>query len=198
MLFRQRRKPGFTERLRLSVWPRVSFRRSVLYYVKRTLRLSGTPHAVAMGAAVGAGVACTPFLGFHFIITGAVAWLLRGNIIAGAIASCVGNPLTYPVLWAGSYELGKVMLGELGRHAPPRLEHDLLHESWSQLWPVIEPMALGSIPIGLAVGSMAYFLTHKAVSAYQSARRERLSRHRHPGAEPGRDDPALVRQGQET
>ena len=65
MLFRRREEPGYWERFKLWLWPRVSWRRSALYYLKRILRLSGTPYAIAMGAAVGAAVAFTPFLGFH-------------------------------------------------------------------------------------------------------------------------------------
>ena len=54
MLFRRREEPGYWERFKLWLWPRVSWRRSALYYLKRILRLSGTPYAIAMGAAVGA------------------------------------------------------------------------------------------------------------------------------------------------
>lgn len=177
MLFAQRRRPGFLERIRLWAWPRVSFRRSGRYYFTRTMRLSGTPHAVALGAALGAGVACTPLLGFHLLITAALAWLLGGSIVAGAIGSCIGNPITFPILWAGSYELGKAMLGEAGQHAPQRLEHDLVHKSWSELGPVLEPMVLGAAPIGAAVGLAVYFVVYRSVAAYQANRRERLAAH---------------------
>ena len=56
MLFKRRAQATRWEKLRLSLWPRVSWQRSLLYYLKRTLRLSGTPHAIAMGSAVGAAV----------------------------------------------------------------------------------------------------------------------------------------------
>ena len=102
MLFRQRTQPGHWERVKLWLWPRVSWRRSVLYYLKRILRLSGTPYAIAMGAAVGAAVAFTPFLGLHLVITFAIAWMLRGNMIAGAIAATAfGNPISYPLHLGG-------------------------------------------------------------------------------------------------
>jgi len=180
MLFRRREVPGYWERFKLWLWPRVSWRRSALYYLKRILRLSGTPYAVAMGAAVGAGVAFTPFLGFHLLIMAGVAWLVRGNVIAGAIASCVGNPITFPFIWAGSYRLGKLMLGESVSGAPARLGHDLFEKSWDQLWPLLKPMTVGSIPLGLAVGCVVYLIVHKAVSAYREGRSQRFAGRRPP------------------
>jgi uncharacterized protein len=175
MLFSRRQKPGYWERFKLSLWPRVSWRRSALYYLKRILRLSGSPRAIAMGAAVGAAMAFTPFLGFHLILTFLIAWPLRGNMIAGAIGTCVGNPLTYPFIWASTYELGHILLRQESHHVPVRLGEHLLHKSWDQLGPIIEPMTIGSIPLGLACGAIVYLVVYKAVSAYRESRRERLS-----------------------
>lgn len=175
MLFRRRKDPGYWERFKLWLWPRVSWRRSVLYYLNRILRLSGTPYAIAMGVSVGVGVAFTPFLGFHLILTFLIAWLLRGNMIAGAIGSCIGNPLTFPFIWAGTYQLGHMILDQESRHVPMRLGEDLLHKSWDQLWPILYPMAVGSIPLALAAGGIVYLIVYKAVSAYRESRRVRLT-----------------------
>ncbi len=175
MLFRRREAQGYWQRFKLWLWPRVSWRRSVLYYAKRILRLSGTPYAIAMGAAVGAAVSTTPFIGFHFVITFAIAWLLVGNMIAGAIGTCVGNPLTFPFIWASTYQLGHLILDAEGRTAPERLGHDLLHKSWEQLWPIVEPMTVGSIPLGLAIGCVIYLVVYKAVSAYRESRSQRFA-----------------------
>jgi uncharacterized protein (DUF2062 family) len=174
MLFRRRHKERFGERVRLWLWPRVSWRRSGLYFIKRTTRLSGTPHAIAIGSASGVFVAFTPFIGFHIMIALAIAWLLRGNLIAGALSTFVGNPATYPFIWAANYEIGRTMLGS-GGAAPERLGQDLAHQSLQRILPMIEPMFLGSIPLGLVAGCIAYFVVYKAVLAYRAARRERLA-----------------------
>lgn len=184
MLFKQRERPGQWERFKLRLWPRVSWRRSALYYLKRILRLSGTPYAIAMGAAVGAGVSLTPFIGFHLLIIAGIAWAVRGNIIAGAIASCVGNPFTFPFVWAGSYRLGKLMLGQSAASAPQRLEHDLLEKSWDQLWPVLKPMTIGSIPLAFVFGCAVYLVVYKAVSAYRENRSERFAGRRSQASSP--------------
>jgi uncharacterized protein (DUF2062 family) len=146
--------------------------------LKRILRLSGTPYAIAMGAAVGAGVAFTPFIGFHFLITFLIAWPLRGNLIAGALATNVGNPISFPFIWTGTYQLGHLILGWENRGAPGRLEQDLLHKSWDQLLPLILPMTVGAIPLGLAAGGIVYLIVYKAVSAYREGRSRRFAERR--------------------
>jgi uncharacterized protein (DUF2062 family) len=175
MLFRRREKQGRWERLKLWLWPRVSWRRSGLYYVKRILRLSGTPYAIAMGTAIGVAVSFTPFIGFHLFITFAAAWLMRANMIAGALGSAVGNPFTFPFIWASTYEIGHVILKGVSGAAPARLEHEMMHKPLEQILPLVKPMLVGSIPVGIALGAIVYLLVYKAVSSYQRARRDRLT-----------------------
>ncbi|HHL34074.1 MAG TPA: DUF2062 domain-containing protein, partial [Desulfobulbaceae bacterium] len=43
-------------------------RRTAKYYLVRLKRLQGSPHSLAMGAAIGAAVAITPTLPLHTII----------------------------------------------------------------------------------------------------------------------------------
>ena len=172
MLFKQRDRPGEWDRLRVWLWPRVSWRRSGLYLLKRTARLAGSPHAIAMGAAAGAAVSCTPFLGLHFVLAVVVAWALRGSLVASAIGTFFGNPVTFPLMWGASYEIGQLMLGD--RAEPQGIAPDLLARPWEQLWPVLQPMALGSLPLGLMIGCAVYVIVYRIVAAYQAARRERL------------------------
>ena len=62
-------------------------------------------------------------------------------MIAGAIGTCVGNPLTFPFIWASTYELGHIILRRTSRRrAGAARSSDLLHKSWDQLLPLIEPM----------------------------------------------------------
>ena len=106
MLFRRRDAPPIGERLRIFFVPRRSYGRSFKYYGKRVLRLSGSPHAVAAGVAAGAAASCTPFIGFHFILAFVVAVFLRGNMFAAAIGTAVGNPITFPLIWVTTFQIG--------------------------------------------------------------------------------------------
>ena len=62
------------------------------------------------------------------------------------------------------------------RPAPAQLGHDLLHKSWNELRPLIEPMTVGSIPLGVGVGVIVYILVYKAVLAYRERRCTALHR----------------------
>lgn len=174
MLFKRRKEAGLGERFRVWLWPRVSWRRSWTYYIKRALRLSATPHAIAAGIAAGVFASFTPFVGFHFLLSFIIAYIIRGNLVAGAIGTALGNPLTFPFIWAGTFQVGELILrGD--RAVPQRLAEHLMEKSFDQLWPLIKPMMIGSIPLGLTAGAIAYFLVYKTVVAYQAARRERLA-----------------------
>ncbi len=193
MLFRRRKRTSHIERARLLVWPRVSWRRSVLYYAKRILRLSATPYAIAAGCAIGAFVSFTPFIGFHIVISIALAWLIRGNFIAAAIGTSLGNPLTFPLIWASTYQLGHTILhGEQALQLPsfdPLLSSEIsidalwrsIQTLWrliQTLWPMIKTMSIGALPLGFLAGLVIYAIVYKSVAAYQANRRKRLKRRR--------------------
>jgi len=178
MLFRRRKPADFAERLRIFLWPRRSFRRSVRYYIKRALRLTATPHAIAAGIAAGAFASFTPFMGFHFMIAAALAWVIRGNIIASALGTGVGNPLTFPFIWASTMELGRLIL--YGRHpgevAPLHLGRALWHLDLHDIWqPLLLPMSIGGLILGAVAGVLFYAVTWWTVSAFQQQRRNRLA-----------------------
>jgi uncharacterized protein (DUF2062 family) len=177
MLFARRETPGMAERLRIMAWPRVSWQRSTKYFSKRILRLSGSPHAVAAGVAAGVASAMTPFLGFHFILAFVLAYVLRGNMIAAGLGTFVGNPVTFPIIWAAAYELGSFLLGT-GHAAPHSLAEGMLSKSFSEVMTVFWPLVLGSLPLALGCGLLAYAGTRALVNAYRNARRERLAARR--------------------
>ena len=173
MLFRRRKRSTHIERARLWVWPRVSWRRSTLYYIKRILRLSATPYAIAAGCGIGAFVSFTPFIGFHIATAVALAWIIRGNLIAAVIGTSVGNPLTFPLIWASTYELGYAILSGEQAAAPP-LGRPFLERSIENLSPIVKTMSVGSLPLGFLAGLVVYAIVYKSVAAYQANRRKRL------------------------
>lgn len=176
MLFRRRKPATLWERVRTYLWPRRSFSRSILYFVKRVLRLTATPHAIAAGVAAGVFSSFTPFLGFHFIMALVLAHLLAGNLVAAAVGTGVGNPLTFPLIWGASYELGGYILtaGTHERHIDlVTLFRDL---KFTQLWePVLKPMLVGGIPLGLFFAVIFYGLTYWGVTAFRARRRLRIA-----------------------
>ena len=178
MLFARRRKPGWRERLRVSVWPRHSWRRSLKYVGKRIVRLSATPHAVAAGVAAGVCASTTPFLGLQFILSFLIAVLIGGNLIAAAFGSFFGNPLTYPFIWASTFRLGSGLLGEDARAREAIVLHPDNLRSVDGLMPILKPMVVGSIPLGIATGLLFYLLVYVSVTTYQRRRRRWLQERR--------------------
>lgn len=70
--------------------------RTSKYYFLKLLRLRGTPHSIALGAAIGVFIGLTPTIPLHTIIILALTLLFRCSFIAGLITSLlVCNPLTY-------------------------------------------------------------------------------------------------------
>jgi len=176
MLFQRRDKPNLSERVRVALWPRRSWGRSARYVGKRVLRLSATPHAIAAGFAAGAMVSYTPFVGFHFVMAGVFAYLIGGNVIASAFGTAVGNPLTFPIMWTMSYRLGRWMLGEGPADLP---SFDMLQDFWEKSWdvimPVLKPMLVGAVPLGIVNWVVFYFLVRTIVRSFQDARQRRLA-----------------------
>jgi uncharacterized protein (DUF2062 family) len=188
MLFRRRESEPLRERVRVWLWPRRSFSRSLQYFSKRILRLNATPHAVAAG--VGAGVFASFFpLGSHFVIAAIVSWVIAGNLVAGLLASAVGgNPLTVPFLWGASWETGRLILHRhLPAHGTPAnlgsmMEHLSFHRMWK---PVLEPIVVGAVPLGIVFGLIFYVVTRWAMGAFRAQRRKRIeerSARRHAAA----------------
>jgi uncharacterized protein len=178
MLFRRKSPEGFLNRTRTYFWPRRSFGRSARYFSKRVLRISGTPHAVAAGVAAGVFASFLPYPGFHFLLAAVLAWICAGNLIASAIGTAVGNPLTFPLIWGSTYEAGRFILEGRGPRQPR--EMDLIAAfrrlDFGQLWePLLKPMTVGAIPLGLAFALIFYFLTRWATVAFRNRRQKRLA-----------------------
>ena len=175
-LFRRREKLSRLARLRRFVWPRMGWGRVLRYWTHKLKRLQGSPYAIACGFACGAAVSFTPFIGFHFILAAVLAWALRGNVIASAIGTAVGNPWTFPFIWAGIMWIGTWILGyERGQELPAELTFGAIFE---QPGTVLLPMLVGALPTGVIVWVLFFFPIRRVVGNYQHHRQARRLRRR--------------------
>jgi uncharacterized protein len=175
MLFGRREKPELAERVRVFLWPRRGWRRSSKYVLKRLLRLSGTPHAIALGVAAGVFASFTPFIGFHFLLGAVVAWLIGGNLLASALGTFVGNPITFPFIWASTFSVGNWILGVKESVALDfDFTKDLLNQSLDVILPIFKPMLVSGVPLGIIAGMIFYFPMSWSINLYQERRRRRL------------------------
>lgn len=183
MTARRTRRPGLGERISRFFWPRRGWARVGRYYRTRLVRLRATPHAIAAGVAAGTFASFTPFIGLHFLLGFAIAWAVRGSMIAAALGTAIGNPLTFPLIWVATFEVGRFILSggdhgitiDGGSSAPGSelLARGIFEVGLDRLWPILKPMMVGAVPIGLAAATIVYLATYKIVAAHQARRRER-------------------------
>jgi hypothetical protein len=170
MVFKRRERLPFWQRVRELVVPRKGVWRGAHYVGKRIRRLPDSPHRIALGFACGAFASFTPLFGFHFIVAAAAAWLVRGNLLASAFGTAVGNPVTFPFIAAASLNLGWWITGEKPAEA----------EGFSFGWltknvdEIFFPYAIGGILPGLTAAVVTYFVLGPLVAAYQDRRRRLL------------------------
>lgn len=185
MLLARRTPPTFAERVRVALWPRRSWRRSISYAFLRLKRLQGSPHTVALGFAVGVFACFPPWIGLQFFLAVLLARLLGGSVVAALVGTFTLNPLTLPLIWGGSYALGNWILGrtdvvsivELGRDLGIAWSATLMFSPKSMaaavdvLWPHVKPWALGSVPFGLLAAVASYYIIRRAVATVAVTRR---------------------------
>ena len=140
------------------------------------------------GALPGSLASFTPFLGLHIVIAVTLSWLLRGNLIAAALGTFFGNPLTFPFIWTGTYEVGQFLLSGGGADTPDVLMRPSAMISFREIIPLIEPMLIGAIPLGLAAACLTYVIVYRSVLRYRGARLARLVARRQEAEREGMDN----------
>ncbi|MSP42958.1 MAG: DUF2062 domain-containing protein, partial [Alphaproteobacteria bacterium] len=99
-MFKRRIERSPLQKAREMLWPSSGFKRTVLYLWRRLVRLKASPHKVGLGFSIGVFISFSPFIGIHLVLSGLFAWIFRANIVASLLGNFLGNPLTYPFIWA--------------------------------------------------------------------------------------------------
>lgn len=173
MIFRRRDPRPMLRRLRDLVSPRKGWRRGFAYVGRRVQRLPDTPHRIALGFACGVFASFTPFFTLHFVVAALCALTVRGNLLASALGTLVGNPLTFPFIAASSLTVGNWLLGS--RVDPERFHIGLAFRDLDRfLDKVFVPYLVGGIAPGLLAALAFYLVVRPLVAAYQSRRRLKL------------------------
>ncbi|RVV97486.1 DUF2062 domain-containing protein [Mesobaculum littorinae] len=196
MVFKRRPQP-WLNRLGRFIYPRGGWIRAVRYVVYRLRRLPDPAHKISRGIACGIFVCFTPFFGLHFLISGGMAWLIRGNVLAALMATFFGNPLTFPIIAAMSVELGAKIL-DTGHAVPLHQVFGAFGQASAELWAnlravftsdpthwgrlddffsgVFLPYLVGGLVPGLIAAVVSYAVTRPVIAAYQKARIGRLKK----------------------
>jgi uncharacterized protein (DUF2062 family) len=193
VVFKRRTPKTYYQIVAEAFYPKGGWRRAAQYVVHRLRRLPDPAHKISRGIAAGVFVSFTPLFGFHFISAAAVAWVLRGNILAALLATFAGNPLTFPFIAAISLEMGSWMLGS--PPVPLNRVGQAFSDAFTQLWDnfyaiftpaemhwdrlgdffqvIFLPYLVGGIIPGIIAGLASYYLSYPLIVTYQKARDRR-------------------------
>ncbi|RUP00692.1 DUF2062 domain-containing protein [Hyphomicrobium sp.] len=155
------------------------------YLWRRVLLVRATPHEVALGFAIGVFTACTPFLGVQTITACILAFMLRVSMPAALLGTLIGNPVSWPAIWSASYVSGALLLGLDPTYAADHLSEtanalgatlaapspETLDTAVTNLSPIIEPMMVGGLLVGLIAAVFSYYPTRRAVRVFQRHRK---------------------------
>lgn len=167
-------------KIRNFVWPEGGWKRYQRYLLLKLNRLKGTPSSIAAGLACGVAVSFTPFVGFHLVLAALTSIIVRGNVLASALGTIIGNPWTFPFIWLTVLYTGRKFLG-FGDH--PTTQVDFLHFFdksfhammtfdfrlfFEEVWPILWPMIVGCIPYYIISWLLTFYLVRDALEKISS------------------------------
>lgn len=109
------------------------------------------------------------------VLAAGSAWLLGGSIVASALGTIVGNPWTFPFIWIAVLYTGRKLL-RLGHSEEPTDFEAFFSSAWQALkeldietfghdiWPILWPMIIGSIPFYIIFWILSYFLVKHSLA----------------------------------
>lgn len=169
-LFKSANKPSLIRGIASFFWPRGGFRRAWTCQFLRLARLKACPHKISLGFAAGAFASFLPLVGLHFILAAALAFAVRGNIIASAVGTVVGNPLTFPMIWFATYKVGLTLTGQLDAQGSGSVAIPIDLQSafdptaftgvFHKIGEAFVPMLVGALPLGFFCAAGCYLLIY--------------------------------------
>lgn len=166
-------------------WLRV--RKLLLHNV---LHADDSPHDIALGVAIAMVVAFLPLVGFQTAIAVGLAALCGANKAVAIPIVWITNPLTILPVYGGCFALGRLVLqsaqhGTISDHMAQLIEGSKKFQflelaTWKELFDALAGLGMelwvGCLIVGLAFGTLSYFLSRDAVIRYRERRRRRILR----------------------
>ncbi len=157
--------------------------RLVKKYYYKLLRADGSPHAIALGVALGLFLGTAIPLG-QALLAIFFAIIFRANKIVAFALTWVSNPYTTPFMYLGFCYLGSRVLGE-----PLSIENIKLmikdvftsftfEKCWNIGFYIILSYMVGGAIIGGISAIVGYFISKKMVIKYRKIRKTRLLKRR--------------------
>ncbi len=179
MLFKRRDKEPFFRRMGQMIWPRAGWSRASQYVGHRLGRMGASPYSIAAGVATGVAVSFTPFLGLHILAAAIFCLVVRAHVLSSTIGTLIGNPWTFPLMFALTGNVGAAILGEpLGDLVPSW--------DWNALWDnpgsylltllgTLKPFIVGGLPVAAVAWLITYSLVKRGLVRYRLRRLRRIN-----------------------
>ncbi len=146
-------------------------------FLRRILALDDTPHAVALGAAVGMLFGLTPTVGLQTIEVILFAVVTRRlfyfNRAAALILIYISNPLTVAPIYYGLYQVGSLFV--TGHATLEQFQEILVFDGLAGWWQSLRtlatdvgtPLAIGTLVVAPAGALLTYPLTRVLLQWYR-------------------------------
>jgi len=161
------------------------------FLAQKVLHTDDTPHAVALGAALGMFVGLLPLIGIQMIVVVGVATLFRANKAIGIPIVWITNPFTAVPIYGGCFVLGRAVMA-----TPAVLDHAtflsmlkqmdrgslLAPAFWGQILQQLAGLGLelwiGCALVGAVAALATYVFARWGVTMYREQSRQKLLRRR--------------------
>lgn len=166
---------------------RLKWRRRWKILVLDLLGRAESPERVAAAIGVGVAIGFSPFIGLHFVLALAVAFLFRLNKLDAVLGTLAGNVPTWSVVYPIGYRLGRAIL-HYNRRTVPKLNLERLFHSditWifhpiDTMHMVFGPRAFGPRFLSFVVGTSILGVLLGFAAAFVTLELLRLYHRRHP------------------
>ncbi len=177
MIFKRKKSPPLMKKLSNYVWPSMGWGRFFTYIKKRIIRLSDSPHNIALGFGIGLACSFNPYMGTHILQAAFFSWIFGANIAASAIGTILGNPSTFPFFWWAALATGEALLSVFGFAMPVEITHStdfdaLLSAAEEEPLRIFLPWTLGAYVVGVATLPISYMIMYPLIKGTKAARQK--------------------------
>jgi uncharacterized protein (DUF2062 family) len=162
------------------------FIHGVMKTIRAALLLQDTPHRIALGVACGVFCSPLPILG-QMVLGMILARVFGGNVVASLPWTWISNPFTTPLIWYGSYRLGRLITpGDWPIVSFQRINDivskfsdlsftDGFATGYAVIVEIFVPLLIGTIIVGVISAVLSYLIVFRWVVLLQARRTARFA-----------------------
>ena len=139
--------------------------------LKKAFLSDDSPRQIALGAAIGIFVACSPFIGLQAWIALPIALIVRANRLSTLGFTLLANPFTMPILYTAEGLLGRYILGIT--HPLPSGDFSNLPGFLALGTEILMAVLVGFVVIGVVSAVITYLVTLNLAVIMKRKRRQR-------------------------